>query len=803
MTSIDMYGTIDDGKIMVGTVGVCTAGTTCCTGVQVWRTAEWPLTECCPQWKSASKPPTGQSRAIVAYSPADGSTGFAATSGDGEQALTDYDESAFSVSSVGDVGKYWNQISLIDTLITTLTDVAVNPECGTIYLFSNHTTELSCNCDSVWLSINNGGRYMRVWNKDLTGSPEVGLIRLAPEETSEVLNVYLVDQGTKIIYWNDASGLTSWTTRTVTTLTAGVQDLAVENKATVYALELDGDVSKTTNYGSHWATAVSSKVGTGHTIDVMVPAGNESAAVIVGPASSSAGKVGYSLDAGATYAKTAALTPKGDTHVTFDSYFWDNSIIYAATSGATDGVYRYQIGTSTAWKNLNANSNYDYFGLVTGKSDDTLYATYTCPVGGTGDTSVTYYNITCGADGTPFSGNATSYNVYGASGNWTIVYENVSSMSTDTLTCTAASFNVTSTTYTTSGTPDTTATGVARLLNPCAAPCCGSLSWDYLFKGLGGTEAFSLEPSSLKICGCLSSSSNSILWAIDKVDYSQGLWGAGSAGRLWYYEDCYSKVGVTLTSVADGTVIDEGVCAACGNVPFTLAWDRMCDACEYEFDFSLTSDFTQIVAHESSGWVFKSASVVKYYKPSNPATPTLLVPEGTFASGQTYYWRVRAHYAETGEVIRSPWSQTWSFSIASGATLSLTAPDNGATGVGTAAALGFTWTSTPDVSGVTYDFSLTDSDGTVVASGTGLDSASFSVSASDLAYDTTYFWTVTAKDASGNVVATSATSTFATESEPAAPPALPATPSWVWVVIAIGAILVIVTLVLIFRTRRV
>ncbi|MCD6230595.1 MAG: hypothetical protein J7J88_01740, partial [Dehalococcoidia bacterium] len=190
-----------------------------------------------------------------------------------------------------------------------------------------------------------------------------------------------------------------------------------------------------------------------------------------------------------------------------------------------------------------------------------------------------------------------------------------------------------------------------------------------------------------------------------------------------------------------------------------------------------------------------------YYKPSNPGTPTLLVPGNTFDSGQTYYWRVRAHYAETGEVIRSPWSQTWSFSVAPKAgILSLTAPDNGATGVGTTAALGFTWTNVPDA---TYDFSLTDSDGAVVASGTGLTSESFSVSASDLAYDTTYFWTVTAKDASGNVVATSATSTFTTESEPAAPPAPPATPSWVWVVIAIGAILVIVTLVLIFRTRRV
>ena len=35
------------------------------------------------------------------------------------------------------------------------------------------------------------------------------------------------------------------------------------------------------------------------------------------------------------------------------------------------------------------------------------------------------------------------------------------------------------------------------------------------------------------------------------------------------------------------------------------------------------------------------------------------------------------------------------------------------------------------------------------------------------------------------------------------PAAEPATPVWVWVIIAIGAILVIVTLILIFKTRRV
>jgi len=51
----------------------------------------------------------------------------------------------------------------------------------------------------------------------------------------------------------------------------------------------------------------------------------------------------------------------------------------------------------------------------------------------------------------------------------------------------------------------------------------------------------------------------------------------------------------------------------------------------------------------------------------------------------------------------------------------------------------------------------------------------------------------------------SATFSFQTEAapEPDVPDKAAPTPLWVWVVIAIGAILVIVTLVLIFKTRRV
>ena len=127
-----------------------------------------------------------------------------------------------------------------------------------------------------------------------------------------------------------------------------------------------------------------------------------------------------------------------------------------------------------------------------------------------------------------------------------------------------------------------------------------------------------------------------------------------------------------------------------------------------------------------------------------------------------------------------------------------TTPSNGASNVPISGVV-FTWSSVPDAA--TYDFTLTDASGASVDSASGLTGTSYTCSVS-LTNDASYTWQVVAKDAAGHALSTSSESTFRTApTAPVVPP--PTTPVWVWVVIAIGAILVIVTLVLIFRTRRV
>jgi len=135
MASISMTGEIDDGNLMVGLLGEETDGapTDCCEGVQVYRTTEWPIDYYCPQWSSAKKPPTGMWNCVVAYTP-DGSKAYAVTSSNAkENAGKKWDESAFSLSDVGEVAEYWNQASLVDTYADgAAASVSIEPQSQTV-----------------------------------------------------------------------------------------------------------------------------------------------------------------------------------------------------------------------------------------------------------------------------------------------------------------------------------------------------------------------------------------------------------------------------------------------------------------------------------------------------------------------------------------------------------------------------------------------------------------------------------------------------------------------------------------------
>ncbi|MBA7504287.1 hypothetical protein ES706_02921 [subsurface metagenome] len=781
----------------------------CSQGVPVYRNdGISDMDICCQRWSKACKPPTGHGPALTIFAPPTGTKVYCVTSGlmigmdpssylqscgdvKNIHMLDKYDESAFSVSF--DDGDTWNQIGLIDTDIDYLSDVAQSPDCNTTYLAGvnldlageRNTEELwvytSGECDSVFFKAKDlsqkiyqaagyDDKWFRIWNAELSNNtavngvdtPQIGLIRLASEETTDVNTVYLVDRGSDTVYYEDNKGLGCWEEGSSTV--DEISDLAVQDEATIYAVGFNDDVAVSDDHGSaaSWSSTMDSKVDDGHTIAVLGE-GN----VLVGGA---AGKVAYSDDDLATFKDGDATFTElddigvGNVHVAFDSYFDTNSVIYAAVSvvnvnDAANGIYRWIIDESSKWTDLG-----ECAGTATPTEAQLGYSPASCtPV------EVGYYGIVISnAEGNPETDATTGGVLYAA------FYD--------------ATGNV---------------TGIARCLNPAEEVACGEACWDYLIQGVATNAAFTLEPSSLKICGCLTPDTNSKLWAIDdNAYYNDDLVSPSTAdssiGRLWTYGDCFAKAAPVIVSPADNALVDADPCY-CWNDAFTLKWDRQCDACSYNLQISRDEDFTEVILDISG----KDGDCDEIdYDPSSGSNPSYVVLNkalGTGSCGTTFYWRVRSADAETGEIIHSPWSEVRGFTVATdpGAKVTLTNPGNGAIGV-SVSNIPFTWDAVADSTG--YEFSMVNAETDAeVVSATSVSGTTYTYTGT-LSYSTSYYWTVKAmKD---TTVFGGATATFTTGAE-APVPTPAATPSWVWVIIAIGAVLVIVTLVLIFRTRRV
>ena len=767
LASISAYGTEEEGKLMVGLLGDYDTGapTDCGEGVGVYYTF-MPLEACCPDWESTDKAPTGQSKAIVSYV-SDGDKAYAATMGEGIS-----DEGAFSISEIEEAGLYWNQYSLIDTDIDYLSDVASVEDTWnygqyflvSVNLMNEGCWDQECASDSVWYSEDWGEHYIRVWSGELTANAEIngdvtdeiGIIRVSPDESSWVETLYLVDRGTKIVWWNDSTGLTDWSDQSTCPLDT-ISDLAAADSSTIYAVSADeAEVAKSTDNGESWddpedLDMISGEIG--HTIAV------EGDEILVG---SEAGSVSYSDDGGDSYGILAweGAAGSGNIHVAFDAYYGLNDTVYSADDGG-GGVRRWVIGSSSSFEKLDA------------------WPTLTQMGGsGTAEEDVAYYGIVskssgmCDADDGGVLYAAYAYN------DGTDYY-----------------------------------TGVARSLTPAADLCCGEADWDYLHAELTtGAEdqwfpqQFTTEPSSLKVSGTpgyiyLNAIDNLSVYADTIIGdygcyYGYDYW--WPLGALWGYEDCFAEGGVSLSAPGSGSLIPSDPCF-CWNEKFVLEWEQPCDGCYYDVQIALDEDFNDIYLE----W--------EDYDPPSARNPSLVVLDGNLDCSTTYYWRVRSTEADTGEVVRSWWSVAWDFAVAAGpeGAIELTSPDNGVTNV-PVTGLVFIWTSVDGAE--TYDFSLMDAGGTEVDSQTGLTGTSYAY-AGTLGLDTAFTWQVTAMKGTGmskaDTVSVSQIYTFRTAPAPVPPPEAPAppppptTPSWVWVIIGIGAVLVITVIVLIFRTRRV
>ena len=463
------------------------------------------------------------------------------------------------------------------------------------------------------------------------------------------------------------------------------------------------------------------------------------------------GDVSYSDDGGETF--TLLEDIDGYVTVAFDTYFDTNGVVYAATDegSSTGGIYRWVIGESEGWQDLEAKPLESQIGVNNGDDvDETV--------------GVAYTGLVVDSPTNPFTSPDNGGVIYASYyGSWN----------------------------------GTDFTGAARSLERDIAVCTTCITWDFLHVGLTPDgEGFEATPDALKICGCLTPDSNSHLFAIDKLN-GYDMCG-GEDGAVWTFEDCYAKKAPEITSPADETVITADPCS-CYSIPFTVLWDALCDACSYDIEFAMDEDFTMPVK------VNGEDMPLHLEEQDVPTFSIMGGPEGGLSCETTYYVRVRAADAATGQVIHSWWSDPIAITIGpsqAAGQIDLVSPEPGATGVAVEG-VGFSWDllATAD----SFDWVLDDNSdfSSPIESKTGLTNAAYECTKT-LDYDTTYYWMVTAYN-EGAAISMSAVGTFRTMAEPEEAPTPPpvTTPAWVWVVIAIGAVLVIVVIVLIFRTRRV
>jgi len=829
--SIAYFGTYASGKLLAGEH----MGFPCTATVPTWFT-DSPTTCPVPCWYPCLKCPTGAAcqgtpvctnnqcgvgAAIVAWAP-QGNLAYAITSSSaaylagtwwlplnqlgaslgalppplGFLALSG-DESALSISRNN--GETWNQLSLIDTIVTKFTDIAPTPDCKTIYLASVNSCNLTCcSFDSVWRTSFNpdvtsplapqpvGTYWERVFTHvtaDNCTNPqtEMALLRVVPycaDPTGEIVGWAVYDPTSTF-----AHGVAAWSPDfgdywAMLTPRNPVQDFCFESRTVLYFLSPNGLVQKMPYTGTAWSSSlpnVDSTLLAAHTIAaypegyvVVGASGNFNAGFF---STSYCGNFNTDNPTFALQALPGNTGTQGNIHVAFDPNFKDNNIYYIGDDAACQGsVFRNNPAAALRWQDT------DMMAAINGAIG--------CPH------PVGQFGIVLA-----FTGQA----LYSAHGPCEAVASAVDRTIDD-------------------------GTGKFGPLSGIPKP---GIAWDHLGTGLGAGVLFTLEPSSLKICGCCTLDTDSTLYAIDNRDYfncETGTVGSNTGvGKIWAFTDCLAKRGPALVTEDKALIGCDPVSGRAQEV--NLCWEQLCVAAAYDIEIAKDADFTIKVvdwALEDTCCETAVNPLSCFLQPTDVTSPCVFFPAGgesttvgsaiaafgNLECGHTYYWRVKARACATTQVIRSPWSEARSFIVKAGLPvvspylgLQLLAPNNGCLGC-PVRPVSFSWS--PYKETTKYKFVLAkDSEMTQVVKEAEVTTTAYEYDGT-LDYGTNYFWRVMSEEPAPSDW--SATFSFQTEPAPVTTPVTTVsqpTPIWVWVVIAIGAILVIVTLILIFKTRRV
>jgi photosystem II stability/assembly factor-like uncharacterized protein len=301
-------------------------------------------------WIKSKKEPTGGSDTEVLMAPDFANTGiiYAATSGDG---------SALSISR--DMGSSWNQISLIDTAINNIVDFAPSldaSQINTLFMITAYMGQRH----AFWRSINNGSTWERILCSNYPGVDILGLVSLPPQYSTDCLTLFVYGESNgKPAIWeskDNGQSFRSWFTRDPATGAAFNIDVwAAANENTIYTGSFNGSqgmIYRTTNSGYSYSAGATAGAYQLNSLALSPDFENDDT-ILVG---NEMGGVYLSTDNGSSFQSLPAdaISPPldGEISVVFDPEFKSNHTVYAASNDADGGIYRFIIGSSDSWEEI-------------------------------------------------------------------------------------------------------------------------------------------------------------------------------------------------------------------------------------------------------------------------------------------------------------------------------------------------------------------------------------------------------------------------------------------------------------------
>lgn len=361
ISSIAYFGSYVSGKLLAGEV---LGGPASAVGT-VWFT-DAPVT--CPEpcWYQTQKAPTGggnsgYANAQVIWSP-DGSRAYCATSSaplispaswpGGYLIGAAFDESALSISL--DNGRTWNQLSLIDTEISFLADVAVTPATDTVYLASINNHAGINNFDSIWRSTS--APPGRNWERVLCILSTSNDVILRSSGLENDQSIYFASRFTGDLKHSLDRGQT-WSSLLPGVKITDFAATVINDMPHLYVLNNNYVRRGTGAYGAwQWTPAVNTTLSSGHSIAV-TPTG----VVVAGDEGD--GEVAYSLDGGVTFHRTLAIPEPGKMHAIADYRFRNAVIIYAASDSPGSEIYSWVMGSNLGWTSMGSPGR-SFYGLA-------------------------------------------------------------------------------------------------------------------------------------------------------------------------------------------------------------------------------------------------------------------------------------------------------------------------------------------------------------------------------------------------------------------------------------------------------